>query len=485
MVRHVLLAIAVAASIRFAEAASADAVAAPAPAQAPAAPTPPKAPKASKASKYENLRFREDWTAFCGHGPADRCDLSDRMKAVGLGCGGDVWFNVGGQVRARYEAWDHQAFGAPSGEDGWGLLRARLHVDLHLGSHVRLFAEGIYADADGRDLAPRPVDENHGDLLNLFVEGHGAVGLADVGGWVGRHELLFGKQRLVGPLDWANVRRTFDGGGGWVKGCNWRVDAFYVQPVVVEADEGDEADDRVDFAGAHYVNSTTKDRTWEAYAYGLDRDVATWLGRADDESRLTVGGLCAGPICGTCLDYDAEAAYQTGTFGDADISAWMATAELGWKPGGCWQPRFAVGADYASGDDGVGGDLGTFHQLFPTGHLWFGWADLIGRQNVMAARLTATAKPTEKLTLRFDAHQFWRASTDDAVYNAGGGVLRAPGTSDERAVATEFDLQAKLAIDRHLEVEAGASYVLAGPFLEDTGPDEDVTFLYVQVTFTF
>jgi len=474
MIRHVLFAVAVAASVGFAGAASGDPVAPPA--KAPAAPKPPK---------YENLRFREDWTAFCGTCPGDRCDLSDRVKALGLGCGGDVWVNVGGQVRARYEAWDHQAFGAPAGDDGWGLLRARLHVDLHLGHHVRLFAEGIYADADGRDGAPRPVDENHGDLQNLFVEGHGAVGAADVGGWVGRRELLFGKQRLVGPLDWANVRRTFEGGGGWVKGCNGRIDAFWVQPVVVEADEGDEADDRVDFAGVHYVNTSRKDRTWEAYAYGLDKDVATWLGRTADETRLTVGGLCTGPICGTCLDYDAEAAYQTGTFGDADISAWMATAELGWKPGGCGSLRFALGADYASGDDGPGGDLGTFHQLFPTGHLWFGWADLVGRQNVFAARLTATAKPTEKLFLRLDAHQFWRASTDDAVYNAGGGVLRAAGTSDEREVATEFDLQAKLTVDRHLEVEAGASYVLAGKFLEATGPDEDVTFFYVQVTITF
>jgi hypothetical protein len=438
---------------------------------------------APKPPKYENLRFREDWSAFRATCPAERCDATDRWKALCVG--GEVTVDVGGQLRGRYESWDEQTFGAVPGDDGWGLLRARLHVNVRAGGHVRLFAEGIYADADGRDAGPRPVDENHGDLQNLFLEAQGVLGDADVGGWVGRHELLFGKQRLVGPVDWTNVRRTFDGVGAWVKGCNWKADAFFVRPVIVEADEGDEADDDVEFAGVHYVNTATKDRTWEAYVYYLHRDEGVWAKVADEETRVTVGGLCAGPICGTCLDYDAEVAWQAGTWGDADISAFMATVEVGWKPGGCWQPRIALGADYASGDDGVGGDLGTFHQLFPTGHLWFGWADLIGRQNVMAARLTATAKPTEKLTVRLDAHQFRRADTDDAVYNAGGGVLRAAGASDERAVATEFDLQAKLAVDRHLDVEVGASYVVAGKFLEETGADEDVTFFYLMVTFTF
>lgn len=450
--------------------------AAPAVAEGPAAP--------AKPPKYENLRFQEDWNAFCATRDAEPCDLSDRIKGVVLDGCGHVWVNVGGQIRARYEAWSDQGFGSVPGDDGWALLRARTHVDLHLGCYVRLFAEGIYADAGGRDAGPRPVDENHGDLLNLFVEGRGQVNGLDVGGWVGRHELLFGRQRLVGPVDWTNVRRTFEGGGAWVKGCHWRLDAFVVNPVIVEADEGDEADDDTVFAGLHYRNTSTADRPFELYAYGLDRDAATWQKVVDEESRLTVGGACTGPICGTCLDYDAEAALQVGEFGDQDIFAWMATVELGWKPGGCWQPRLALGADYASGDDdGAGGDLGTFNQLFPTGHLWFGWADLIGRQNLIAARFTATAKPTEKLTLRFDAHQFWRASPDDAVYNAGGGVLRTGG--DARAVATEFDLQAKFAVDRHLELELGGAFVLAGDVIEETGPDDDVVFLYAQVTFTF
>lgn len=435
--------------------------------------------------KFENLRFAEDWTAFCATRAADPCDVANRLKGLVLDGRGDVWIAVGGQVRARWESWSTQAFGGVPEDDAWGLLRGRLHADLHLGCHVRLFVEGIYADADGRDGGPRPVDENHGDLLNLFAEVRGVLGDLDVGGWLGRRELLLHKQRLVGPLDWANVRRTFEGGGAWLRGCHWRADAFVVSPVVVEPDDPDERDEDALFAGVHFTNTATKDRPFHLYAYYLHRDAGTWSQETDEESRLTVGGAVSGPVCGTCFDYDAEAAYQFGEFGRDDVSAFMVTAELGWKPCLAWDPRFAVGLDYASGDDGSGDDVSTFHQLYPTGHLWFGWADLVGRQNVLAARFTATARPLPSLTARLDVHRIWRASADDAVYNAGGGVLRAAGGSDARGVATEVDLVLKWSVDRHLELEIGAAHVVAGEFLEETGPADDVTFVYVQAVFTF
>ena len=36
-----------------------------------------------------------------------------------------------------------------------------------------------------------------------------------------------------------------------------------------------------------------------------------------------------------------------------------------------------------SGDDEPGGDVETFNQLFPLGHAYFGYIDLIGRQNAL------------------------------------------------------------------------------------------------------
>jgi hypothetical protein len=187
------------------------------------------------------------------------------------------------------------------------------------------------------------------------------------------------------------------------------------------------------------------------------------------------------------MDWEAEGAYQTGDFAGQSISAGFVSAEVGWKPcARCFEPRIAVGADYASGDsDGAGGDLGTYNQLFPTGHAFFGFIDNIGRQNLIAGRLSASIKPTQKLTILADLHQFWRAEANDAVYNAGGAIFRAPGGSTSRDDGAEFDLVVRLKTSRHTEWEGAWCHFFPGAFLDQTGASEDEDFFYVSLTYTF
>jgi hypothetical protein len=452
----------------------------------PAATKPPPKPPA-----YGNPRFVEDWSAFRCLPPCERCDVTDRLKAFPT----DSWFwvNVGGQARVRFESWRNQSFGGiPDADDGWTLGRLRLHADLHFGDHVRVFAEGLYADQwPERDAGPRPTDVDEGDVLNLFGEAYGRVGGdATLGGWAGRHELNFGKQRVIGPLDWGNTRRTFEGGGGWIKGTGWRLDGFWARPVLVEPQDWDESDDDTQLAGLYYANTKGKGASWDAYLLYFRRDEATWLKVTGDDERFTLGVRGNGAFGTSRFDWDGEAAWQVGTFGDAEVSAGFATAEVGWKPPVLCsvEPRIALGGDWASGDgdgDASSGDLGTYNQLFPTGHLWFGWDDLVGRQNLVAARLTGTIKPSPKWLVRVDYHAFWRASDEDAVYNAAGGVLRADSGSDELFVGTELDVQVRWTIDRHWELEAGWGHFFPGGFIDDTGAHDDVDFVYGSVTFTF
>ena len=82
-----------------------------------------------------------------------------------------------------------------------------------------MFAEFIDADSHYENAPARPIDVNRSDMLNLF----GDVMVYDgssgpIWARVGRQELLYGVQRVVSPLDWANTRRTFDGANpdGWV-----------------------------------------------------------------------------------------------------------------------------------------------------------------------------------------------------------------------------------------------------------------------------
>ena len=104
---------------------------------------------------------------------------------------------------------------------------------------------------------------------------------------------------------------------------------------------------------------------------------------AGHEKRHTVGSRIGGRIGEADFDYDVEAAYQFGTLAAADIKAYMVASEMGYTFfDAAGSPRLHAGFDYASGDDGPGGNAGTFSHLFPLGHAYFGHIDGVARQNI-------------------------------------------------------------------------------------------------------
>src|SRR6185436_17662187 len=89
------------------------------------------------------------------------------------------------------------------------LTRLRLYSNWKMSDSLRVYCEGIVADVtdDDHTYLPRIIDRNY-DFLNLLID----VPVGDsLTARVGRQELLYGNQRLISPLDWANTRRTFDG----------------------------------------------------------------------------------------------------------------------------------------------------------------------------------------------------------------------------------------------------------------------------------
>jgi hypothetical protein len=92
----------------------------------------------------------------------------------------------------------------------------------------------------------------------------------------------------------------------------------------------------------------------------------------------------------------------------------------------------------------------------------------------------------KSVTLRAEYHQFWRASTADAVYNASGGITRAdvPG-NNERSIGGEIDLLLNWQFDRHLSGYVGYSHFFAGDYIQHTGPGEDIDFFYAALMYTF
>ena len=81
------------------------------------------------------------------------------------------------------------------------------------------------------------LDVDHLDVQNAFVDLNLPLGDdADLTLRGGRQELLFGAQRLVSPLDWANTRRTFDGASAILSMGDWKHTLFWTHPVLIDND---------------------------------------------------------------------------------------------------------------------------------------------------------------------------------------------------------------------------------------------------------
>jgi len=434
-----------------------------------------------------------------GHDTTQTGDVFDRIKYIPLSDDGKFWVSFGGQARFRLEVWNNFNF-APAIDDELGLFRFRAHTDVHLGEHVRVFIEGksaFSADNDLPEARQTALDEDNLDLQNGFVDV--SFDVADnvrLTIRVGRQELLFGKQRLASPLDWANNRRTFDGVSLIINAGDWRVTGFWVMFVPTRKYEFNQSDAQHEFFGV-YAEGVIPNTNHgiDLYFLGLSKDAAAvgagFNGTAGREERYTIGARVFAKVLETdrgALDYDIEAAFQFGEVGSGDISAWMVASEIGYTLKQVkTTPRLHVGLDYASGDDEVGGDVETFNQLFPLGHAYLGWIDTVGRQNIIDASAGVTVKPHEKVTVLLVVHNFWRASDDDALYNAGGGVVRAGSLAGDAYVGTELDLLVKVAATRRLQILVGYSHFFAGNFIDNATPtmSDDIDFFYTQVQFTF
>jgi hypothetical protein len=447
---------------------------------------------------YTPVRWNENYAYL--RDASRRTDPFDSLKYIPLNEEGDWYLSLGGQARYRYEWFNETAFGAPAMDDtnGYHLLRVLAHADLHMGPNLRAFVQGVAAHADGRDPEERPLlDEDVADIHQAF----GDLRIPLDGGSItirgGRQSLIYGAQRLISPLDWTNTRRTFDGGKLSLSiGRDNTLDFFAVHPVIVDDVHLNSYTDDQAFYGLYHVlglpnvieGANTK---LDLYALYLDRSSNSFTEGTADEERYTIGArFSTNP---KPWDFDVEAAWQFGDFGSGNINAWMFAAEAGYTVAGCpTTPRLYLGFDVASGDDDpTDGNLETFNQLFPLGHAYFGYIDVIGRQNIvdlhpgLEMTLLADRPNVKKLSLRADYHLLWRYSSDDAVYNVAGGITRAPGGSGAKWVGSELDLLLNWQIERHLSAYLGYSRFFAGTFFDQTGPEEDIDFVYAAMQFTF
>ena len=445
--------------------------------------------KPIKLPSYHNTRYEEDWSVM--RGANHDSTTTEPLKFIPLNDSGSVFLSLGGQGRARFEGWNDFGYGGPgSRDDGFGLLRIRLHADLGLGPYLRVFVEGKSALSTDRDLpgGRRTLDVDTADLQNVFVDlrvpfENGASTVR-----FGRQELQFGRQRLVSPLNWSNTRpRMFDGFRGTVAFADWRLDGFHTKFVRVRKYAFNRNNAGTDFSGLYLTGRPRERLTADFYWLRLDREASMWNGASGPEDRHTLGARLGGSIAGSGINFEVEGAYQFGDHGTTDIEAFMFAGELGYaftQVNGV--PRLQLGFDWASGDqDPTDGEVNTFNQLFPLGHAFFGFIDIVGRQNIMDLSGRFTISPKRPFSIRLDGHFFWRADTSDALYNAGGGVVLPGDPLLARRIGSEIDLTFQYPVNRHVVFTTGYSHFFPGPFVAESKPAQRIDFGYVMIQYTF
>lgn len=443
--------------------------------------------RAGERPAYKNLRYEESWQAPTTYADGD---FFDPVKFMPLDSAGDILLSLGGSLRLRAEAWSHFGF-ADGNDDLFGLSQLRLHAELRAWDRLRLYAEGISALATPRGLPGgiRTSDADALDLQNLFLDlrwplGENSYLLLRSG----RQELDFGRERLVSSLRWANSRRTFDALrliGGWQ---GLRVDAFYALPVVVQSWALNPVTPASSLYGLYGSAPLWQGLTADLYWLGLHKEQASFQGVSGREERQTLGARLGGKLPAG-FDADLEGAWQFGGFADQSIDAGFMAAELGYQPAGlsAWgAPRFLLGLDYASGDASRGDkQLQTFNQLYPLGHAYYGYADVLGRQNAVDLQAGFGLTPWPQLSLSLRAHQFLRASASDDVYGVGGAVFRSGDRGSSLDLGSEADLVLSYKADRHLSFEAGYSHYFPGGFIAESGAAAGLDFGYLSTSYVF
>ena len=284
------------------------------------------------------------------------------------------------------------------------------------------------AQVFGRNSKPdAPPFEDTFDLRMAYAD-IGQTGKSPVLVRVGRQELAFGEQRLVGHANWVNTARTFDAARVTVARKTFKIDGFASSVVTMRDGDFNRSRQGESFYGAYSAfTAIVPAATLEPYV--LARNVRTATAESGMPGRLesvTVGARWLGTLPAG-FDYNTEMALQRGSLASDDISAWAGHWLVGRTAGTRAALRLSGEYNYASGDsDPKDGRRNTFDQLYPTAHDKYGLADQVGWRNIHHLRTALDVKPSPKWTISGSYHSWWLASTTDGLYAASGGVLVRP-----------------------------------------------------------
>jgi Alginate export len=398
------------------------------------------------------------------------------------------WVSIGGEYRGRVEG--------PSG------IKYKNNSDFYLLDRLRVWVaiqpkEWLLFKAQVQDSRiffnhHTPNGNPYEDSWTLW-EGYAQAG-SSTSGWVdvlgGRQVLRFGDERIIGPSDWTNVGRTFNVARVDIHQPGFLVSVFASSVV---PGEGTDLHNAIPGNNLYGVYGSFKDivpkATFEPYVLWSVAPSNSELSEEVGHGRLnevTIGLHWEGNLPRD-FDYDTEFDGQTGSLGTRSIRAWAGFASMGKTfretP---LAPRVFLEGNYASGTKNPAGhDWNTFDMLYPSNHDKEGFADQVGRRNLVQFRTGVEEEPTKKWKLKQQFEGFWLATPNDNFYASSGAIAVPSQPGASRHIGNELDLVAEYTLTRGLNFGFGYARLFAGRFLKTTTPGRDYSYPYAYFEYNF
>lgn len=382
--------------------------------------------------------------------------------------GSSDWVKLSLQIRHRFEM-NGKDFDSDSSLNNYNLLRTRLGLTFKPMKNVEGFFQVQDSRFWGEELST--LTDGSADNLDLHQAYFKIKKLfgANIALKLGRMEVAYGPQRLIGSVGWHNIGRSFDGVILTFYGEKFSLDIFNLKEIEM-LEFGDEGDKNV--LGFYGDFKLFKGETTQAYL------IWQKMKPSDALSRFTAGIYAKGKS--GALRHQLELAFQGGKIAGLDVSAFMAAFNLGYTFSGGITPDFAAGVDYLSGDEnGNDGKFQVFDTLYATNHKYYGFMDYFLNlpvhtfgKGLMDFHATLSVKPTAKTSLALKYHNFQAAKEYTLVSGA-----------TTKNFGSEFDLTFKLKYNKHLSFVAGASLFTPGDIFKERRGGDSATWFYLMTIF--
>ncbi|MBT5378651.1 MAG: alginate export family protein [Opitutae bacterium] len=309
---------------------------------------------------------------------------------------------------------------------------------------------------------------------------------------VGRQELRYNREILIGANDWDMEGFSFDAAKLVWDGPRWDVDLLYGR----QAGESGNT-----LAGINLENTTPQKTVKEIYAWytALPHDQDTILLLESPEVEvMTIGARMEGKISSP-LFYHGMINFQTGKANELDVEAFNLLLNLDWFVSHPVVRNLGVEFTVSSGDDDrTSNRYETFLPPFASDHNRSGAMDWMSLMNSQILTFYLFADLHPKVETLFEYHQFHLQSGESAWYLGdlspgwwGGTPVGWPNDkklAPSRDIGSELDFHARIGSDTDRQFSIGYSLFFPGKLLKHKDfwdNDQNVQWAYIQSEFKF